>query len=427
MQALDIKLALSEKQTLSTDITTNAEAYDNYLRGITSFRKSYNESDFRIAEKMLLKAIDLDPNFSRAYAALSAVHAEIYWEYYDHTESRVLKAKLAAEKSLKLEPTLIEGHLAMGWYYYHCKLDYTNALDEFFRVLKNQPNNTNAYDGIASVYRRQGKFEAALDYFKKALEINPRDVVEHNNIFSTLILLRNYDQIEPYMQKAITLSPKWRESYTMKALIYLLWSGDIKRARTIVKGADEQNIPVETGLDIFVPIVIEITGSNYKKALELAQNMKTNVCEYQSFYIPRTLFFAEIYGLSKNKKSELAFYDSARVTLQSKLREFPNDARMHSSLGIAYAGLGERDKAIQEGKRGVELLPISKEAWNGYYRETDLAKIYTMVGEYDLAIAKIDYLLSIPGELSVPYIKIDPVWKPLLDNPRFQKVLEKYR
>ena len=50
-----------------------------------------------------------------------------------------------------------------------------------------------------------------------------------------------------------------------------------------------------------------------------------------------------------------------------------------------------------------------------------------MTGEYDLAIDKVDYLLSIPGVLSVPYIKIDPVWKPLLNIPRFQKVLEKYR
>jgi hypothetical protein len=75
----------------------------------------------------------------------------------------------------------------------------------------------------------------------------------------------------------------------------------------------------------------------------------------------------------------------------------------------------------------VELLPIKKEAWNGFYRETDLAKIYAMVGEYDLAIDKIDYLLSIPGELSVSYIRIDPVWKPLFTNSRFLKVLEKYQ
>jgi eukaryotic-like serine/threonine-protein kinase len=427
VQALDIKLALSEKQTLTTDITTNAEAYDYYLRGITYFEKSFNESDYIISEEMLLKAIELDPNFSRAYAALSSVHSSTYFEYFDHTESRVLKAKQTAEKSLQLEPDLIEGHIAMGWYYYLCWLDYSNALTEFRYALKLQPDNAEAVGGIGYIYRRQGRFQEALDYFRKALEISPRDNTLNNGLAGTLIILRRYNQSEQYVQKNIILAPDWRQAYTAKAWLYLLWSGDLEKARTAIMEADEQNIRVETGADILYPVFIEIAGSNYEKALKLIRNMKTDVCDYQFFYIPKDILLAEIYGLTDNKKSEVAYYDSARIMLQSKLKGFPEDARMHSSIGITYAGLGEKDKAIEEGKRGVELLPISKEAWNGYYRELDLAKIYAMVGEYDLAIDKVDYLLSIPGELSVPYIKIDPVWKPLLDNPRFQKVLEKYK
>jgi len=426
-QALDIKLVLSEKQTLTADITKNSEAYDYYLRGITAKGKSYNEGDYRIAEEMLLKAVELDPEFSRAYAELSKVHADIYWEYYDHSESRAIKAKLSAEKSLELEPNLSDGHLAMGWYYYHCRLDYNNALAEFFSALKYQTRNANTYDGIGSVYRRQGQFQEALEYFKKGLESSPRDNIVLDNISTTLILIRNYDEAFHYLQKALTLTPNWREMYTTEAWTYILKSGDVEKARLILKKADDQNIQVETGFDIFISIITEIGTSEYQRALELVRNMKTNVCDYQFFYIPRTLFLAEIYGLMKNKESELAYYDSARVTLEKRIRQFPDDARLYSSLGIAYAGLGEKDKAIKEGKRGVELLPISKEAWNGYYREVDLTKIYTMVGEYDLAIDKLDYLLSIPGELSVPYIKIDPVWKTLFTNPRFQKVIEKYK
>jgi TolB-like protein/Flp pilus assembly protein TadD len=427
VQALDIKLELSEKQTLTTDITTNAEAYNYYLRGITYYQKSFNESDYRIAEEILQKAIELDPNFSRAYAALSYVNSSIYWEYFDHTESRVQKAKYNAEKSLEIEPGLIEGHIALGWYHYLCELDYENAITEFQYVLKFQPNNTDALAGIGLVNRRQGNFRKAFDYLKKALDINPRDQLSISNIATTLILLREYKESEQYVQMMMNLAPDWRESYTTKSWLYLLWSGEIETAREVLKQADQQNVQVETGWDIFVPIFIEMAAADYEKALALIKNMKTDACDYQFFYIPKDILLAEIYGLSNNRKLELAYYDSARVLLELKLKEFPNDARMHSSLGITYAGLGEKDKAIKEGKRGVELLPISKEAWNGYYREVDLAKIYTMVGEYDQAIDKIDYLLSIPGELSVSFIKIDPVWKPLLSIPRFQKVLEKYK
>jgi tetratricopeptide (TPR) repeat protein len=136
---------------------------------------------------------------------------------------------------------------------------------------------------------------------------------------------------------------------------------------------------------------------------------------------------ATIYRLENKLVLAKDYYDSARVIIEEKLKELPDDARLYSALGLVFAGLGKKDEAINMGKRAVELLPIEKEAWRGWHRELDLAKIYTMVGEYDLAIEKIDYLLSIPGELSVPYIKIDPVWRPLLKIPRFQNVLEQYK
>ena len=96
---------------------------------------------------------------------------------------------------------------------------------------------------------------------------------------------------------------------------------------------------------------------------------------------------------------------------------------MHSALGIAYAGLDRKDDAIREGKKGIELLPISKEAWAGTYRVMDLAQIYTMLGEKDAAIDQIEYLLSIPGELSIPLLRIDPKWDSLRDRPRFKKLI----
>ena len=90
------------------------------------------------------------------------------------------------------------------------------------------------------------------------------------------------------------------------------------------------------------------------------------------------------------------YYESARVVIEDQLKEQPDDTRLFSALGLVLAGLGKKDEAIKEGKRATELLPITKEAWRGWHRELDLAKIYTMVGEYDLAIDKLEYLLSIP-------------------------------
>ena len=112
------------------------------------------------------------------------------------------------------------------------------------------------------------------------------------------------------------------------------------------------------------------------------------------------------------------------LSLQARIQEGLEDARVHSSLGIAYAGLGLKEEAIREGTLAVELLPVTKEAIGGVFRVRDLAVIYTKIGEFDAAIDQIEYLLSVPSDMSVPRLRLDPTWDPLRGHPRFQKLVE---
>jgi tetratricopeptide (TPR) repeat protein len=123
-----------------------------------------------------------------------------------------------------------------------------------------------------------------------------------------------------------------------------------------------------------------------------------------------------------NKEKEKEYYKIAESYLAKKAEELSDDSRLHSALGIVCAGLGLKEKAVQEAEKAVELLPVSKEFYRGIFRVKDLAQVYVMVGEYDKALTKIEYLLSIPGELSVPLLKIDPIWAPLRNHLRFQKL-----
>jgi len=96
----------------------------------------------------------------------------------------------------------------------------------------------------------------------------------------------------------------------------------------------------------------------------------------------------------------------------------------HGTFAVpADAGLGRRREAILEGQTAIELMPVGKEAYRGYYRAWDLARIYAMIGEQDAAVAQLEYLLSIPGHLTVPWLRIDPTWDPLRNHPRFKKLL----
>ena len=143
----------------------------------------------------------------------------------------------------------------------------------------------------------------------------------------------------------------------------------------------------------------------------------------KGFFFPNALRFAQICGYMENKDLAKQYYNDARIFLESKIAEQPENARFHSLLGIVYAGLDHKEEALQKGKLAVEMLPVSKDATVSLLLIKNLAHIYCMVGEYDLAIEHLEYLLSIPGELSIHLLQLDPAWDPLRDHSRFNKLI----
>ena len=156
----------------------------------------------------------------------------------------------------------------------------------------------------------------------------------------------------------------------------------------------------------------------YDKLIPIA-----NKYEDQMVYLPKTLRLAQAYFLDANISLSRQYADSAIAELNLKIKESPDDDRYYAALGYAYAFNGENKKAVENAKKAVKLKPLKMDAWQGYYKEMDLAKIYVLTGEYDLAMDKIEFLLTIPGDLSVPLLKIDPAYDKLRDLPRFQKIL----
>src|SRR6266550_988331 len=102
-------------------------------------------------------------------------------------------------------------------------------------------------------------------------------------------------------------------------------------------------------------------------------------------------------------------------------------ARMmrHATLGLILAGLGEKDAAIAEGKRAVELLPESQDAFDGPKTTVALAQIYAWTGENEQALRLLDRSLGTPNGVTIPFLKLDPIWDPLRTDPRFQALVDK--
>ncbi len=426
--AMDVALAKAEKTSLETSLTKNSEAYDCYLQAIEYAQRTVSKSDFEIAVQLFERAIRYDPSFAAAYAKLSYVHSNMYWFFYDHTDSRIEKSRSAAERAVSLSPELSEAHEAMGWYYYHAKLDYKSALEEFSLALKYRPSNSNVHYGVAAVLRRQGDMAGSVESFKKSIICNPRSADLVRQLGETQELLRDYEEADRNYVKAIELTPDITAIYWEKAKNILLWKGDISEARQVVEECRRQG--KDSGSEYFVAAMtfeIELLAGNYEEAKAALDRESADVIVNDQFvYAPKSLLRARLESLHGNREMARSYYDSARAQIEREQKAHPADERIYSALGIAYAGLGRNDEAVRAGMHGVDLLPVEKEAWRGSSRLADLAMIYAMTGDQDKAVDTLEHLLSIPCELSAMFLKIDPRWSSLRENKRFQSLINNH-
>jgi serine/threonine-protein kinase len=420
-QALDITLLEPERRALESRPTENIEAYDYYLRGDEYLYRGYLENDVRVAIQMYEKALELDPTFALGYTRLARAHDKMYWLGHDSSEERLEMEKQAVDKAFQLNPNLPEAHMALGWYHYHGHLDYDRALEQFAIARKSQPNNSKLFEGIGYVQRRQGKFEQALVNIKRASELDPLSYVLAYELGTTFAVVRKYAEAERYFDRAISLAPDMRNAYNNKAWLYMGWKGSTEKARAVLEEG-LQNIKSKENPFIGVLVEFDVLDRNYQEALDRLSLKSEDIDNQDEF--GTALQYAGIYRHMNKKELAKKYYDKARSILETKIQERPEDSMFHSWLGIAYAGLGRKEDAIAEGKLGVKLLPVSKEAMGGSHRVSGLAYIYVMVGEYDKAIDQLEFLLSIPSRLSIPLLRLDPFWDPLRDHPRFKRLLE---
>ncbi len=132
---------------------------------------------------------------------------------------------------------------------------------------------------------------------------------------------------------------------------------------------------------------------------------------------------AQTYWLRKDPAKAKVYADSAQLAMAEQLRATPDNDQRHVIRGLALAYLGRKAEAIQEGERGVALLPVSRDAFGGAYNQHQLVRIYLLVGEPDKALDPLEPLLKIPYYLSPGWLKIDPTFAPLRDNPRFERLV----
>ena len=423
--ALQAKLSPNEKARLDRPPTQNPDAYLLFVQAHDYANRTDMFRDTSLkAEPLFEQAIKLDPNFSLAFAGLSMVESWVYHSF-DPVPARREKARLNADEALRLQPDLPEGHLALGFSYYYGDRDYERALAEFDIAKRGLPNESQAYLAIGAIQRRQGKWAESTANLEKAAALDPKNTNVLMNLSFSYMAQRDFETADKILDRVIAASPQSFQARGLKGFVAAQWKGDLSVAEKVFS-----SIPPETdpdGLMTLARFWVLRLQRKFPEALQVVQQFRGEALSNTTTApCPKAFLEGELYLLQGDEAKARTALEHARVVSDQLLRAVPADPARHGQHGLILAALGRKQEAIAEGKRAVELLPESQDAFEGPKETAALAQIYASTGEIDEAFRLLDHLLVIPSALTVPMLKLDPAWDPLRKDPRFQALIDKY-
>jgi TolB-like protein/Tfp pilus assembly protein PilF len=424
---LHAKLSPSEKALINRRPTENGEAYLAFVEAHNLHLAVEEHPKLKQAEQLYNRALQLDPNFALAAARLSKLHSWIYHTFEPNAEHRQ-KSRSLAERALQLQSDLPEAHLAMGFSFYYLELDYARALQEFAIAQKGLPNDAEVYLAIGAIQRRQGKWAESTANLEKAASLSPNETWPLQNLALNYQMVRNFDAAMRTLDRALKLAPDSLGLRSIKAQQGIIESGSFTSIDEGIKAMDAKPLSEadRTHFNISCMQILLLQrkydevirrGSGLKDEL-LANDTEKLMGKYGMMGIAK-----KITGDEAGARADLL---KARELAEKYVAEAPGEAKRLTRLAEAQAWLGEKDAAIATARRATELLPESIDAFDGPGITHSLAEIYATVGEYDQALALVDGLLSRPSPLTVPLLKVHPVWDPVRNDPRFIALLKKH-
>ena len=425
LSQLQVSLSAKEQAAIAERATKDLTAYGLYVRAqaliaTVSLNAQINEK-LREAVQLLEQAITRDPDFYLAYCELSAAHDYLYFFGLDHTPARLAAADAALTAVVRLQPEAGETHLARANFLYRCHLDYDHARAELALAQHALPNNSEIFELIGYIDRRQGLWNESARSLQRALELDPRNVFMLQQIALSYQEFRQFAAMAAALDRALVLIPRDRDTRVTRALVDLEWKADPRPLREVIDRilAEDPNAAADLAAQWFYLALCNRDSAAAVRALAALPPSGTSI----DLNFPRS--FCE--GLAARARGDSAAAQNAFLAARAEAAKGARDQADYGPaftvLGLIDAALGRKQDALREGRHAVELLPVTKDSIDGAEVMKYLGVIYAWCGERDLALEQINATLRIPSTLSYGNLKLHPCWDPLRGDPRFDKIV----
>jgi TolB-like protein/Tfp pilus assembly protein PilF len=413
----------SEEQEHETAPTENIRAYELYLQAREVERRPENEmgTNARKAAELYERAVSLDQNFVLAEIRLAYLYARLHWQEDDWNlrATYLTKAESAVQHVVKLQPHLPEAHAALGYYYYYGHRDYDHALQEFRIAQHRLPNDSEIAEAIGLVERRKGIWEDSIANLKRATQLDPLNARFLSILSDTYDGLRRYaDEKQVIARCRALVGGDTSDVRLDAAIVALKETGSTAELRQVLNGIDPKDDSDSTG---YMRWQVNMMERKFDQAVTDAQRAQLPKFEAASAIYPRELLCALAYWSKGDRAAALPLFDKARVAMEPVVAKGTEGPRLRIALAIAHAGLGRKDDAIHQGTLAVDERPIGVDAVAAPPIMTSLARVYTMLGEKEKALDLLEKISVVPFGSSRSYLKLDPCWDELHNDPRFQQ------
>jgi TolB-like protein/Flp pilus assembly protein TadD len=424
---LQAKLSATEKSAMNERPTSDMVAYDLYVRAKELIADSDanpfpSREDLFKAVQLLDQAIARTPAFLLAHCQLSYAHDQIYWFNFDHSETRLALAETNVRAAVRLQPDSGETHLAQAIHFYWGYRSYDRAREELAKAQHALPNNPKIFHFLGAIDRRQGRWDEAIRDFERVVDLDPRNAESIINLGETYSALRKYGESIAMYDRALALEPRSINLRTSPALIRVEAEADMVPLRAMANRIEAEG-PSSAAEVAQVSFELALRERDPAAAARALKNIPSEGSIGSLFPFPHAWYEGLLARLRRDAPGAHSAFTAARAETEKIVRAQPGHETPLSVLALIDAELGEKEKATQEGLTACNMFPPTKDALIGVVLITNLARIYALTGEKDLALKQLEIVSKLPAGPSYGQLRLDPEWDSLRGDPRFEKIV----
>jgi serine/threonine protein kinase len=427
---LRTRLSPEERKSIEDKPTNSLQTYDLYLQAkeliaqVTAISLPTTErEDLSKAINLLTKGVQQDPNFALGYCLIAKAHDYLYSDLIDHSRERRALGDTSVNEALRLRPDFPEAHLAAAFHLYACYKDFANARAHIAIAAQSVPNSSDLLQLSALIDQVQGRWDSATVSLEKALNMDPRNAELLESLADHYSNLRRFKDADQLRKSLIEMHPDQPLFALNRADAAFCYNGDLTAVRAAYEATppsmkDDPQIRNQLGY-------YAMCARDFKPAHEIAEKSSSEDIYFGFATVPSRC--ADIWlEMLQGHRPSIAEFRTTREQLFLKIRADPSNAILLSAASCIDMALGNKEEAVSEAKRAIDMLPISKDALIGPLLVKNLTVVYAWAGEPDLAFGQINILVERPNNNFLNYgdLKWDPGWDPLRNDPRFEKVLK---